>query len=103
MGENYLIVTVHRVLHVLGVLHVHRGTLVFDLGVTGRVEVNGTEGCGGDVDVVDMVEHHWLVGVGQGEVLLGFLRHQSLSTVTDDLLDQAGGGELEQQCHGHTA
>lgn len=103
MGENDLIVSVHGVLHVLAVLHVHRGTLLFEIGITRGVEVHGAEGRGGDVDVVDVVEHHRLVGAGQGDVLLGLLRTQSISSVADDLFDQASSGDLEEQGHGHKA
>lgn len=66
MSEHDLIVAILRVLHVLGVLHVHGGALVFDLSASRQVEVHGAEGRGGDVDVIDVVEHHWLVRVGQG-------------------------------------
>ncbi|TNN34418.1 hypothetical protein EYF80_055422 [Liparis tanakae] len=68
-----------------------------------RVEVHGAEGRRGHVDVVDVVEHHRLVRVGQREVLLGFRRRQRVPTVADDLLDQAGGRELEEQRHGDAA
>lgn len=93
--ENDLIVAILCVLHVLGVLHVHRWALVFELSASRRVEVHGAEGRRGNVDVVYVVEHYWLVRVRQSEVLLGFLGHQSLSTVTDYLLDQASSGDLE--------
>lgn len=94
MGENDLVVAIHRVLHVLGVLHVHRSALVFEISSSGRIEIHGAEGRGGDIDVIDMVKHHWLVRVGQGKVLLCFLWHQGLSAVADDLLDEARVGEL---------
>lgn len=103
MGENDLIVTIHRVLHVLGVLHFHRAVLVFELSATRRVEVHGAERRRGYVDVVDMIKHNRLVRVGQCEVLLGFLRHQSLSAMADHLLDQASSGQLNEQGHGHAA
>ena len=99
VGENNLIVTIHRVLHVLGV---HWGALVFDVFASRRVKVNRAEGRGGDIDVVDMVEYYRLVRMGQGEVLLGFLGHQCLSTVADDL-HQASHGELEKQGYSHAA
>lgn len=103
VGEDNLIVPVHRMLHVLGVLHFQRRALVFEVAVAGGVEVHGAEGGGGDVDVVDVVEHHRLVRVWQGEVLLGFRRCQSIPAVADDLFEEAGGGKLEEQGHRHAA
>lgn len=103
MCEDNLVVAILRVLYVLGVLHVHWDIFVLGLSATRRVEVHGAERRGGDVDVVDVVEHYWLVRVGHGEVLLGFLGHQCVSTVADYLLDQASGGELKEQGHGHAA
>lgn len=49
-----------------------------------------------------MVEHYRLIRVGQSEVLLGFLGHQSLSTVADDFLDQASSRELKKKHRAHT-
>lgn len=92
VSENNLVVAIDRVLHVFGALHVHRGALVLDTAPSRRVEVHSAEGGGGDVDVVDVVEHDRLIGMGESQVLLGFLGHQGLPPVADD---QAGGGELD--------
>lgn len=103
VGEHDLVLPVHRVLQVLCGLHVRLDWTSFglDLSSSGALHIYGTQGAGGDIDVVDVVEDHWLVRVGQGHVLRGV--SQGLSAVADDLLDQAGAGELEQHGHGHTA
>lgn len=97
MREHDLVVAVFGVLYLLHVLHF---LLVFDLRSSRQIEVHRAEGGRGDVDVIDMVKHHWLVWVGQGQVLLGLFRHQSFSTMADYLPDQASSGESKEQAHG---
>jgi len=102
MREHDLVVAVQRLLQLLGALDVRRRPLVLDLRAARGVQIHGAQGRGGDIDVVDMVEDHGLVGVGHGQVLLG-PGSQGLPAVTEDLLDQAGRGEVEKEDHTHQA
>lgn len=74
MREHDLVVAILCVLYVLHILHAYRGILVFELSASRQIEIHGTEGGGGNVDVVDMVEDHWLVRVWQGQVFVAFFR-----------------------------
>ena len=71
VGEHDLVLPVHRVLQVLCGLHVRLDWTSFglDLGSSGALHVYGTQVAGGDIDVVDVVEDHWLVSTGEGYVV----------------------------------
>lgn len=102
MCEHNLVVAIFSVLYMLHVLHFFQRCLVFDLRPAWQIKVHRAEGGRGDIDVIDVVKHHWLVWMGQGYVFLGFFRHQSFSTVADYLSDQARSGEFKEQAHGYT-
>ena len=67
VGEDDLVLPVHRV--VGGAKARERGCVSgIQLAAPGGIQVGGAKGAGGDVDVVDVVEHHRLVRAGQGDV-----------------------------------
>ena len=57
----------------------------------GRFQIHWTLGPHGQLDIVDVIKHHWLVFLWQGDI------HPTLSLVPDDFLEDATFGRKGKQ------